>query len=642
MLDQLDAVAPGVPLLALGQTVFWDEPMKAGVAHALTKRGDARRFVAGVHDTDYFAKVAGERHRPGQFRTLKHNDTTTRGFWSAAGEFSALFGSETVITKDALLTAGLKLDRIRPMQPNFLDEATEAWGWRGIASLDEHPPITAEVSVRSIFPELSSAFDWALDTSLEFLSGEGRRDAQLIADGLRTRLCEAREVSSNVSELYKHLIPAFYACGYGRPIDLDVTATTDLLKFNSSTASLTRFRIVDLFVRQSSRSLAVAAYDEAIKGSGLYGLSRFGTGAIPFDLVIPGRGRGTVRVGNRGIVIQTPTPQFISLKKPLADVEEFAALVEAKFGPDCTLVGKAVALIGMLASEFVFVFHEGASSYVKHSRTFHQLLNERLPAGSLPKIHPIFRLRYETWDALRVACSWLNLPVPLQRPFGTEELCAPSFAARWRDVGQKQSELLDHLGTLRRPIDLIEFLSQELGGSWRNVADEYRSLFGDLQTLNGEIAAMRAKRHDLVQRRRSLKAERVRAEVAKGNHFRATIFEKNPSNDDLMERQRLSRKVKETIEQIHHTEAEIQAMRQRQRERVHEESIQKLHERRRHLEIEAELKRSRLIRQAIITHRGLRNANYRPSIWWFPLVSPDGLWFRETIDTAQCYLEELQ
>src|SRR5262249_9518277 len=154
----------------------------------------------------------------------------------------------------------------------------------------------------------------------------------------------------------------------------ETSRTTELLRFNTSTCNLPRFELVSLFVNQEYRAKAQLAYNEAVEGSGIFGLNRFGTGAIPFDLVIPGKGRGTIRLGTRGAVIETREPQFLSFKKPLKSLEELAAAVEAKFGPDCALIGKAVALIGMFAREFVFVFHEGASSYVSRSRAMHRKL----------------------------------------------------------------------------------------------------------------------------------------------------------------------------------------------------------------------------------------------------------------------------
>ena len=38
---------------------------------------------------------------------------------------------------------------------------------------------------------------------------------------------------------------------------------------------------------------------------------------------------------------------------------------------------------------------------------------------------------------------------------------------------------------------------------------------------------------------------------------------------------------------------------------------------------------------------GLRRAERRPSAWWFPLLCPDGGWFRETARTAEAYWEPL-
>src|SRR5688572_24087480 len=109
-LAELEKVAPEAPFLALGQTVFWDEPMKGGVALTSKRLGYSRKLVAGVHDTDYFAKLPHGPRQPGKFMVVPHNDTTTKGLWSAAGEFSRLFGSETVVSREILQSAGLRID----------------------------------------------------------------------------------------------------------------------------------------------------------------------------------------------------------------------------------------------------------------------------------------------------------------------------------------------------------------------------------------------------------------------------------------------------------------------------------------------------------------------------------------------------
>ncbi len=641
-LQELDRIAPGAPLLALGQTVFWDEPMKAGIALAARRLGYGRRFVAGVHDTDYFAKLPTGPRQPGKYKALPHNDSTTRGLWSAAGEFSAIFGSETVVTREALASAGLRMELLLRARPDFLQEATEAYGWRGIVSLDDYVPVTAEVPLAGLFPELRATLDWALDTTLECLGGENRKDAERRADELRSLICDSgEEPGLTVGEFYRRLLPPFYEFCANVPVKLHATATTELLRFTTQTHDLPRFEILEPFVDPRTRAAACAAYDEAIRGgSGQYALARFGSGAIPFDLVIPGRGRGTIRLGSRGIVVMTREPSFITLKRPVESLQDLAEAIEGKFGERCTLVGKAVSLIGMLAREFVFVFHEGASSYVKHSRRFHGLLSQ-VTGRELP-INPILRVRYDTWGALRVCCSWLRLPEPLQRPFGTEELCAPSLAERWEEVGEEQEALLERLGGMRRPLALIRFLQAELGGAWHRVAEEYEGLHDRLETLRQDLEALRSEIAEAYAEREALKRARVAAERAMGEQFRARIFEREPSADDLAERERLSGELRVVQARAQEAKARMRSLRRRQQELVRDEEVRRVHERRRAIEVEAELKRLRLIRQAVIASRGMCHAGQRPSAWWFRLVCPDGLWYRETVDSAECYLETLR
>jgi hypothetical protein len=334
----------------------------------------------------------------------------------------------------------------------------------------------------------------------------------------------------------------------------------------------------------------------------------------------------------------TAIPQFLTFKKPLTSVAELAEIVEAKFGPECILVGKAVTLIGMLAREFVFVFHEGASSYVKHSRKLHQLLADR---GFPLTMNPILRVKYDIWGALQVCCSWLRLPEPLQRGFGTEELCAPSFSARWREVGAEQDQLLGRLANLRRPIELIRYLDTSHGGCWKRLAEEYEGLHDRLGELQVALEQIRQERFGIYDQIRELRRGRELAERLKGEHFRANIFEKTPSEESLLERERLTRAVDAIVHRGTELKAKMIDLRHRQNALILDDEVRRIHERRRSIELEAELKRLRLFRNAVITSKGLAKANLRPSAWWFPLVCPDGLWFRETIDTAECYLEPL-
>jgi hypothetical protein len=396
---------------------------------------------------------------------------------------------------------------------------------------------------------------------------------------------------------------------------------------------------VDLFLCPETADTAKRAYNESLKGSEIYGLDRFMSGAIPFDLVIPGHGRGTIRVAPRGIVIMTPTPLFISLKKPVTSVADLAAAIEGKFGRNCTLIGKAVTLIGMLSREFVFVFHEGASSYVTRSRAFHQKLAE---AGRGLRFNPIMRVRYRVWDSLGHCHAWLRLPEPMRRPFGAEEICAPSFSARWREVKQSEKALLEKIRLCRGPLDLINFLRDNIGASWDCLACEYGQIHGRLAELDGRIETLRSQRHLLYRKLRDLKAERQAAEKRKGEHWRVALFEKEQTPEALAERERLTHEVERVVHEIQHTKAEIKAMKADQRALAKAPDVVKDHERRRAIELEAELSRLKLIREAVITAKGLAASDLRPSAWWFPLLCPDGGWFKQTVDTAECYLEPLE
>ena len=639
-LSELERIAPGAPLLALGQTVLWDEPVKGGIALLLRKLGSNRKFVAGVHDTDYFAKLPSASKGKGRFAAVPHNDTTTRGLWSAAGEFSALFGSETVITKQDYLKAGLRLAAVLRNRPNVLDEATEAWRWRGIVSLDEEPILASEVPLDQIFAVLQSTLDWAIEETIASLGDSEQAKARETADRLHSLVCDGaeKEGSETLTGFYRNLLTDMYAFVAGEQVPLEATKTSELLRFNSKTCGLPRFELAGLFVNPKTKQVARNAYDEAIRGSEIYDLSRFGTGAVPFDLVIPGKGRGTLRIGNRGAVVMTRQPQFLSFRKPIGSIDELAVALEAKFGPDCVLIGKAVTLIGMLSREFVFTFHEGASSYVKYSRRFHDLLAE---GGCTDQYHPILRLKYGAWDSLQSCCSWLKLPDPLREPFGTEEPNGQSFAGRWREVAKNEQQRLAEIANLRGPLDLIRYLAQEVGESWESLASEYQELHKKLEGLAESVRELTKERYACYQELRKLKQARVVAERSKGEHFRSKVFEKNPTPEDLKKRDEFSQAVNQAIRAIEETKGAIEELLRHQKTRVSDPMVQEWHGRRRSIELEAELKRMRLVRQAIIASKGLEKAGFRPSGWWFPMVCPSGNWFKETIRTAEAYLEPL-
>ena len=370
----------------------------------------------------------------------------------------------------------------------------------------------------------------------------------------------------------------------------------------------------------------------------MYTLDRFGVGALPFDLYIPGIGRGTLRLGTRGGVVMAPKPVGFSYKKAPETLEELAGIIEKRFGKECVLVGKAVCLIGMLAREFVFVFHDGASSYVKFSRDLHQKL---AVAGYGLQLNPILRIRVEPWDSLTNCCAWFKLPPPLVRPFGGEELSGTSLSVRWREVYSEQKKELGRLKNLRRPLDLIEHLNQTVGGQWNCLATQYRDFHGQLIELYGQISELKSKKKDLNLTLRELRQECQQLEIAKGQHWRAKIFEKAPSQADLQKRASLEKEIADKREEIARAKQEWQGHQSQQDGLVTSESVKRIRLLRNNIAFEAELTRVRLTRDAIVASEGLAKAGHRPAAWWFPLVCPDGTWFRETAKNAEFRLEPL-
>ena len=401
---------PDVPFLALGQTVFWDEPTKAVWRRLLDAHLPGATLIAGVHDTDYFAKTSAHVGDDKPYVALPHDDGMTRDLWSAAGELSSLLGSESVPTRAMFLSHGVPFDWLGKTYPGgksqLYADKTTAWGWRGIVHTESHSVIAHDIPIRDIQDALLEQLDWGFAESIACLADEETRGhAEEIATQVRGWVLEFLETCSDscrLSDLYQTLLPRFYALLLGEPArDLQTTASTSLFQFNRSTCALPRFRFAGLFLDPKSRPIAREAYDRSVAGLGMYTLDAFGAGAIPFDLVIPGVGRGTIRTTPAALVIETaPQEIFVPVRERVTTLEQLAAVTEEHFGPDVALVGKAVTLANMIAEEHLVVFHETASAYTSAT----QAMNARLAGYGLPQtLYPIVRLNYPTWDALASA-----------------------------------------------------------------------------------------------------------------------------------------------------------------------------------------------------------------------------------------------
>jgi len=295
----------GVPLLALGQTVFWDELLKAMIAAAAQEHAPELRLVAGAHDTDYFSKLpegaapADDDAVDSGFSLQPRDDHRTSQMWAAVAETSAVLGTEYPVPRSHLRAAGLPLRRLAEGHPQgpeqFYHQATMAWGWRGVANHYADRTVACDISAKQVSPTVRRLMEWAVERSREVLvDDDSRATAERLLEVLQALIdrCRSTAGERTLTDLYLCLLGGFYAVLLGDlPEQVTVTASTDIFLFTCETARRPRFDVVDIFLDPATREIAREAYDTVVAHSGIYRLEQFGEGAIPFDVVICGRGR---------------------------------------------------------------------------------------------------------------------------------------------------------------------------------------------------------------------------------------------------------------------------------------------------------------------------------------------------------------
>ncbi len=670
MIENLRRQFPDTPFLALGQTALWDEPTKAAFRRALDAFWPEARLIAAAHDSDYFAKLPV--HAPGaaKYVLVGHDDARTRGLWSAAGEMSGLFGSEDVPTMARLERAGVSLHRaLRGLDDPaaFLGEITMAWSWTGIVHAEWGRKIAHDVPLSDILPTLLEQIHWAVNESRACVDEAHERSAQAVRDmlcGWVSAFAE-RHPAASLSDLYRDLFPRLYDLLLSAPpANLSTSNTLRLLKFNRATAGLPRFAFVDLFLRPETRHAAVNAYNLAVAGSEMYTLDRFGEGALPFDLVIPGHGRGTLRIHDATVTADLDKPVTLCDTCDLTSIHDLADLVERELGPDVALVGKAVTLIPMLAAEYIFVFHEGASGYTDRTRRLVHLLQER--GAPVPDLRPILRVRHNAWDALDALGESVSfrLPEHLAQAFGRTTLPASEFAACWRCAVRQGEKRLQELSEARSPRDLFAYLARAAlpGEDWNARAQEHKGARVRLLGLWDRAQAIQGRVYTLYDQVRQLRREVQTLEQAKGDDFRARVkplreqlFHLGGGETDTtraLEQQiaalqaeradRFDREIRERHSQVRFALATVRDLKEKRLALERGPEAIKARETLQRIEAEAERARARLAANAVRVVQGLPHTNFRPSAWWFPLVDPSGAWFRRLSETAEYYLEPLR
>ncbi len=642
VLEDLRGRFPESRFLALGQTIWWDEPMKAVLRRMLDDMGLGGEMILGVHDTDYFAKLKVRQAGQSRFELAPHNDGTTKDLWSAAGEISRLFGSETVPSRHDFLRHGVPFDRLAKASPDkqeFVNQTTEAWGWRGLVYTGSRDLIVHQLALKEMGQAVEEMLSWGFNGSMEQITDDCcKQEARRLAESLLQRVARFREQNSSahLTRLYQHLFPDLFALLLGaQPTGVEVACTAHLLRLTPETASLPRFEFVDLFLNEKTRKLAAAAYNHAVAGSEMYTLDKFGLGALPFDLVLPDHGRGTLRVTLRAIHVETPDPIRIRIPKPITTVSELAELLTREFGNHVTLVGKAVALISMLAREFIFVFNEEGSAYVGRTRKMNDYLRSR---GVELHMHPILRLRYRTWDALEVGQPTLTLPDHLAATFGAAAVPSAGFAARWRQVVEEQEIVLETLKRTRGPRELLAYLNQRGEPDCATRLEGYQRAKGGLRRLRTRTAAIQSEVDGMYAELARVRQEIRDTERAKGDHFRSTS---DWSEAETARREQFDARIAELLAE---RRGLLERIRVRKSERLELErgpEAAPLRAEVHQVEMEAETARMRLVRNALLTCRGLQHTQHRPSAWWLPMVDPKGHWFRRVVETTELYTELL-
>ncbi len=643
VLTRLRTEYPESSFLALGQTVWWDEPMKAVLRRMLDDLGLGGRMVLGVHDTDYFAKVSQRREGQKRFELLPHNDGSTRDLWSAAGEVSRLFGSETVIRRDDFVEHGTPFGRIVTSQgenaPEFVDDVSEAWGWRGLVYTGGRDLIVSTIPLTDVLPAVERMLSYGF---------EGTRDSivdsccQAEAERVAGRLLGwVREYASchpeaTLSTLYQDALPRLYSELLGSaPQNVAVDGTSSLLRLSPETAGLPRFKFVDLFLNPATGHLARTAYDEALAGTEMYTLDRFGLGATPFDVILPSHGRGTLRVTLRAIHIETKQPIRIPTPRPVSSIHDLAEVLTAHFDEPVTLVGKAVALISMLSQEFIFVFNEEGSGYVGRTRQ----MNDRLRAAGIDlDMRPILRLKYPTWDALEAAPITLALPDHLANAFGQRTIAAEDFSRGWRNAVDNSRALLSELHEIKKPVELLAFLEDKSGDDWEARLSEYLAAKQQQVALYSECKQIQVQVRENYGKLRGIKQSLQATQDAMGDHFRATT-EWTPQEE--RKRAEYAETLATLLAQSHETRAEIDDLKATRLGIERGEAMTRARETASTIEIAAEVKRMDMIRDALLTSEGLPHTHHRPSAWWLPMVDRTGGWFDRIATSTEIYLQPL-
>jgi hypothetical protein len=617
--------------------VFWDEPVKAAFLRLLNEHWPEAVLVAGVHDTDYFAKTSAHIATDDAFCIIEHNDGGYRDLWSAAGEISALFGSEDVPTRAMFERHGVPFNPLASRYPAEAADCADA---------------------------LIELITWAFETSLKSIPPPDQERAKAYRDDileLVNRSAHQCCKGASLTDLFKKVLTHFYDALLGSDYHgLDIANSMSLFEFNTQTCNRPRFKILDCFLNESTQADCLNAYNTTVKGGGAYSLDQFGEAALPFDVVLSGVGRATLRVSGRQIDLDWyDHSDSWQTDEPIVSTTALAKALEAHFGDHCVVIGKAITLVDMLAAEFMVVFHETASGYTPRSVAMNQLIRK---AGIALDLKPIVRLSYSTWSALADANVSAEILLPEHVAQESAEwrkpIPASEFGRQWKNIVEAHTKKLRKLSSLRKPKELLAYLASqdEYGDHWTKAQEKY---IQNHVILSANAALCRQNKQAI----RDLKSQiednierRIDTERAKGDEFRsilAPLLEKikldNTSkvlHDEItLERARRTRMFDSIINDCR--AGILKARRQIRKLRAECRLIERNEEanaaRREIVEIvySAQQERMDRIRDAYLSINTLTHTNVRPSAWWLPLIDPSGEWFTAISESVKVTIEEM-
>ena len=658
-LRRLDRIAKDVPLAAFGQTPLWDEPMKAIVA------ASGRPMVVGIHDLDYFSRVRAAHGGPA-WQIVGRDDGALKEPWIAAGELSALFGAEVWPSRQRLMQAGVRLEQLLPKsgaaREAALHRATAGWGWRGIVQQSATPSVICDVPARDVAPALLDLMRWGFRVTARSLAQRtARQEVARFARRLRAiiRRVITTRPDATLTDLYEELLRCIYeALLGGMPANLSIQHTRDFFAFNAETCSRPRFRIVECFLDPIQSPTARAAYDAAVTSSGMVTLAETGGGAVPFDVYHPSHGRGVLFVRPDRITIAFPKPLTVKLNSPVRTICELAAALDGELGPDMSLVGKAVVLPAMVGAEYAMVLTETGSEYIPRTERMLALMAE---ADIRLKLFPLLRVKLETWNSLQACDLGLDLPEHLAQAFGQSLISSREFARRWRATARRQGRLLERLGRILSPCELVSFLSDEKHEIWFKKLRQCMKANERLLEVQQRVDKLRYEALTTRAKEDEVRAEIKMLERQRGELNRTTLRPLKRRLDGLCgetpacERKRLSAEFEKASRR---GKALLLALESKQSERRRLQAKRKaiggkirtiergpgataarrtLHS----VHHAAARERLKIARNAILAQEGLDHADMRPAAWWMPAVDPEGKWFDRIRRTARFYLEPL-